>query len=142
MGITEKRSDYLFSLKLYIYRHRRNVIYWLMGKLDNKINKYKSIEDMIYKDILHTFAYNENGYYRLYMKKSPIGYLDLEKLIQDERGDYVPVNEIDLNYTYDNVLDHIMFKFALNPSVKVCTYNKDNNKYFEVYWKNYKQTIK
>ena len=132
----------IFGIKLSFYRYKRNVYYWLMGKLQHKLNHRKSIDDMIYKDILHTFAYNENGYYRLYMKKAPIGYLDLETLIQDNRGNYIPVNEIDLSYAYDFVLDHIMFKFALCPSVKVCTYNKDGNKYFEVYWKNYKQEIK
>ena len=132
----------MFILNLSFYRWKRNVYYWLIGKLQNKITKHKSIEDMIYKDILHTFAYNENGYYRLYMKKSPIGYLDLERIIQDRRGDYTPVNEVDLNYDYNFLFEHIASKFTWHPSVKVCPHNKDGNKYFEVYWKNYKQTIK
>ena len=132
----------MFGIKLSFYRWNRNVCYWLMNKLQNKITKQKSIDDVIYKDILHTFAYNEDGYYRLYMKNAPIDYLDLEGIIQDLRGDYTSVNEVDLNYEYNFLLEHITSKLMWYPSVRVHVHNEDGVKYFEVYWKNFKQTIK
>lgn len=132
----------MFALKLLFYRKKQSVYYWLMSKLQNKITKQKSVDDVIYKDILHTFAYNEDGYYRLYMKNAPIEYLDLETIIQDLRGDYTKVNEVDLNYEYNFLLEYITSKLMWYPSVKVLIHNEDGVKYFEVYWKNYKQTIK
>ena len=132
----------MFTLKLSLYKWRRSVYYWLMNRLQNRLNRYKSIDDMVYKDILHTFAYNEDGYYRLYMKQAPIEHLDLETIIQDVRGNYTPVNEIDLNYEYNFILEYVSNKLMWYPNVKVCPYNENGLKYFEVYWKNYKQNIK
>ena len=131
----------MFSIKLSFYRWKRNVYYWLMGKIKNKLDNKGFIVDMIYQDILHTFAYDKNDHYRLYMRNAPINELDLESLWQELRGDYTRINEVDLYYLYMLILDYLDTKFVWYPSVKVCTNEENGIKYFDVYWKNYKQTI-
>jgi len=113
-----------------------------MGKLSDKITKHNNVDDLIYKDILHTFAYNEDGYYRLYMKNAPIDYLDLETIIQELRCNHTPINDVDLNYEYNFLLEHITSKLMWYPSVRIYVHNEDGVKYFEVHWKNHKQSIK
>ena len=115
--------------------------YWLMGKIKNKLDRKGFIIDMIYQDILHTFAYDKNDHYRLYMRNAPINELDLESLWQELRGDYTRINDVDLYYLYMLILDYLDTKFVWYPSVKVCTNEENGIKYFDVYWKNYKQTI-
>ena len=131
----------MFSMKLMFYRWKRNVYYWLMGKIKNKLDRKGFIIDMIYQDILHTFAYDKNDHYRLYMRNAPINELDLESLWQELRGDYTRINDVDLYYLYMLILDYLDTKFVWYPSVKVCTNEENGIKYFDVYWKNYKQTI-
>ena len=120
---------------------KRNVYYWLMGKIKNKLDHKGFIVDMIYQDILHTFAYDKNDHYRLYMRNAPINELDLESLWQELRGDYTRINDVDLYYLYMLILDYLDTKFVWYPSVKVCTNEENGIKYFDVYWKNYKQKI-
>ena len=120
---------------------KRNVYYWLMGKIKNKLDHKGFIIDMIYQDILHTFAYDKNDHYRLYMRNAPINELDLESLWQELRGDYARINDVDLYYLYMLILDYLDTKFVWYPSVKVCTNEENGIKYFDVYWKNYKQKI-
>lgn len=129
----------MFSLRLALYKYKNECLYWLMGKIHNKLNKCDSVEDMIYRDILHTFSYNEEGYYKFYMKDAPLEFLDLESIIQDLRDDYTKVNEVDLNYQYSFLLEHITSKLMWYPSVKVLIHNDNGEKYFEVYLNNYKQ---
>ena len=131
----------MFGMKLSFYRWKRNVYYWLMGKIKNKLDRKGFIIDMIYQDILHTFAYDKNDHYRLYMRNAPINELDLESLWQELRGDYTRINDVDLYYLYMLILDYLDTKFVWYPSVKVCTNEENGIKYFDVYWKNYKQTI-
>ena len=99
------------------------------------------ISDLIYNDILHTFAYNEDGYYRFYMKDAPKGFLDLETLIQEKRGSDKPVFDVDLKYLYNFIVEEISLALLMYRSVNVCEYKKGDNRYFEVHWKNYKQTV-
>lgn len=129
----------MFGLKLLCYRKKKDITYWLMGKLNNKLNKFKTVEELVYKDILHTFAYNEDGYYRLYMKNSPIEFLDLETIIQEIRGDHTPVNEVDLAYEYMFTKEYLNEKFVWHPNVKVFTGLDNYGVFMEIQYKNYKQ---
>ena len=132
----------MFSIKLVFYRVKRNLYQCLYNISKRKLENNGFLIDMIYQDILHTFAYDKNDHYRLYMRNAPVNELDLESLWQELRDNYTRINEVDLHYMYMLILDYIDTKFIWYPSVKVCANEENGIKYFDVYWKNYKQLKK
>lgn len=132
----------MFSIKLIFYRMRKTWNQKAFNYFKRKVENKGYLIDMIYYDILQTFAYNENDRYRLYMKNAPIGEMDMERMWQELRNDFSPINEADLNFIYIFTIENITDKLLCCPSVKICPHNINGVKFFDVYWKNYKQKFK
>lgn len=98
------------------------------------LNRKKYLPKQISLDVMDSFS-NNNIMFRMYMRNSPIGEQDIERLIQSRRNEYTPVNEVDLHHIYDITLDYLQVKFAFCRSVSIITYNVNGNKYFEVHKK-------
>lgn len=101
----------------------------------NYLNKTRYLPKQISYDVLDTLSNKNTSMYRLYLKDSPIGEDDLERMIQARRNNYTRVNEVDLHHLYDITLDYLQVKFALCPSIRIVTYNHKSVKYFEVHKK-------
>ena len=129
----------MFSIKLVFYRWKRGLYQRLFHHFKRKIENKGFLVDMVYNDILHTFAYEEDTYYRLYMQNAPTGYLDLETLWQEVKDDDTPIHEADLIFLYSFIVDYLCEKLLWFRDVKIYIHREDGIRYFDVYWKKHKQ---
>ena len=123
----------MFKLKLELFKLKQKVLLSIHKKLKAYLFDYRGLKRDIYTDILTTFSY-EGGYYRLYMKDCSLDYSSVEYMIKSHCNDFTPVNETDLHYFYNDVLEYVVDKLEGYKSVDIIV--NMEAKYFEVYFKN------
>lgn len=122
----------MFKLKLELFKLKQNVLLSLYKKLKDYLFESRGLKCDIYNDILTTFTY-EGGYYRLYMRDCNLDYSSVEYMIKSQRNDFTPVNETDLHYLYNDVLEYVIDKLDVYKCIDIIV-NKEEE-YFEIYFK-------
>ena len=122
----------MFKLKLELFKLKQKVLLSLYKKLKDYLFESRGLKCDIYNDILTTFTY-EGGYYRLYMRDCNLDYSSVEYMIKSQRNDFTPVNETDLHYIYNDVLEYVIDKLDVYKCIDIIV-NKEEE-YFEIYFK-------
>lgn len=121
----------MIELKLLYHKFKKDLYYWSMGKLERLVKPPKTIEELVYQDILNSFVYGQQTIYKLGIKSNSLEDTDLKFMIQEYTNNYEDISDEDLVYIYNKIVKYLNKKFRFSTNLHIIDY--DDN-YFEVHW--------